>query len=117
MIVPMASINPLVSRCAGKRRTNRIGMSLTVSVYGQDGKGQTFTVGAKATSLNHHGGALVMTTQLPIGATVTVRNSQKAEATMRIVSHSKSNLGMNSYGAQFVDDAAGFWGIHFPNTR
>ena len=113
----MASITPLVSRYATKRRTNRIAMSLTVSVYGQDGKGQSFTIGAKATSLNHYGAALMMPTQLQVGTTVIVRNAQKAEATVKVVSHSTGHMGMNSYGVQFVGDASGFWGIHFPVGR
>jgi len=112
----MASINPAFSRYPNKRRTTRLGMTQTIGVTGQDRHGQEFTVGGKATSLNHFGAAIIVPRQVPLGSTLTVRNNHRLEAAVKVVSQIKAVSGMHSYGVQFVDDAAGFWGIVFPNA-
>jgi hypothetical protein len=113
----MASVNPLISRYPTKRRTSRIAVLQNIGISGQDRSGQEFTIGGKATNLNLHGGSILLPRQLSIGATLKVRNNQKMEAAVKVVSQTKPVSGMHSYGVQFVDDAAGFWGIHFPPTR
>ena len=110
----MASINSLFSRFPTKRRTPRIAMLQSIGVSGQDKNGQEFTVGGKATNLNHYGAAIMVPRQVPLGSTLTVRNNHKFEAAVKVVSQINAVSGMHSYGVQFVNDAAGFWGVHFP---
>jgi hypothetical protein len=113
----MASVNPLISRYLTKRRTSRIAVSQNIGITGQDRSGQEFTVGGKATNLNLYGGSILLPRQVNLGTTLKVRNNQKREATVKVVSQTRPVSGMHSYGVQFVEDAAGFWGIHFPPIR
>jgi len=114
MMLPMANANPLFSRYPSKRRTPRIGMTQTIGIIGRDRNGQDFTVGGKATSLNYYGAAIMVPRQIPVGSTLKVRNNHKFEAAVKVVSQIKAVSGMHSYGVQFVNEEAGFWGIHFP---
>jgi hypothetical protein len=113
----MASVTPLISRYTTKRRTSRIAVQQQVGITGQDRNGQEFTVGGKATNLNLYGGSILLPRQLNIGSILKVRNNQKNEAIVKVVSQTKPASGMHAYGVQFVDDATGFWGIHFPPIR
>lgn len=113
----MASVNPLISRYPTKRRTSRIAVAQKVGISGHDRNGQEFNVSAKATNLNLFGGSILLPKQVSIGSTLKVRNNQRIEAAVKVVSQTKPVSGMHSYGVQFLDDAAGFWGIHFPPTR
>jgi hypothetical protein len=110
----MASVIPLISRYPTKRRSTRIALSQTIGVSGHDHHGQQFTVGGKATNLNHYGGSIQIPRQIKIGAMLKVRNSQQNEAVVKVVSQVKDIAGMHGYGVQFVDVVPGFWGIHFP---
>jgi hypothetical protein len=89
-------------------------MLQSIGVTGQDRNGQEFTVGGKATNLNYYGAAIMVPRQVPVGTTLKVRNNHKFEAAVKVVSQINAVSGMHSYGVQFVDEAAGFWGIHFP---
>jgi hypothetical protein len=113
----MASVTPLISRYPNKRRTTRVALQQTVGISGEDRNGQKFTVGGKATGLNRHGGAIAVPRQVNVGATLTLRNVQKLEATVKVISQIKAVSGLHSYGVQFVEEAEGFWGITFPQVR
>ena len=112
----MTTSSPL-GRNSTKRRTSRIGMMARIGVAGTDKLGQQFSVSGKATSLNHHGAALVVPCQVPVGAIITLRNSQREEAAARIVAHIGGHAGTHTYGVEFLADAAGFWGITFPTLQ
>jgi len=109
----MTSFNSL-GRGFAKRRTCRLGMMAKIGVTGIDKLGQKFNVSGKATCLNHHGAALAVPCHVDVGSVITIRNSQKAEAPARIVTYLSGHAGTHSYGVEFLDDAAGFWGITFP---
>ncbi len=91
-------------------------MLQTIGVSGQDRTGQEFTVNGKATNLNYYGAAILVPRQLPVGTTLKVRNNHKFEAAVKVVSQINAVSGMHGYGVQFVEEAAGFWGIHFPTA-
>jgi hypothetical protein len=111
----MASVNPLTSRFPLKRRTSRLALHQSVGIAGKDRNGQEFTIGGKATNLNLHGAVIALPRQIPLGSIVRVRNNQKLEATMKVVTQTKAIYGgMHSYGVQFIEEQPGFWGITFP---
>ena len=91
-------------------------MLQTIGVTGKDRNGEEFTVGGKATNLNYHGAAITVPRQVPVGSTLKVRNNHKFEATVEVVSQLHAVSGTHCYGVQFVEEAAGFWGIHFPTA-
>jgi hypothetical protein len=117
-MTPMATANPLNGRPtpSSKRRTNRIAVTLPIGVKGTNRHGQEFTVGAKATNLNHHGGTIVIPQSLKIGTVLTLRNAVQHEASVRVVKEIDSHAGTYLYGVEFMQDVKAFWGIHFPAT-
>ena len=92
-------------------------MSLNVGVTGQDRMGTTFTIGAKASNLNCHGGTIAIGKELTIGSTIGLRNARNNEAEARIVRLVNEYAGMRTYGIEFLSDASGFWGIVFPKAE
>jgi len=114
----MATSNPLSGRpSTSKRRTSRIAVMLPIGVAGTNRHGQSFMVSAKATNLNHHGGTIAIPQSLKIGAVLTIRNAQQTEASARVVKELKSYAGTYTYGVEFVNDVAAFWGISFPTAN
>ncbi len=114
-MIPTMAMNALFSRFPTRRRTTRVAVPQTVGVSGQDRNGQNFMVGGKATNLNHFGAAIHVPRQLNVGTLLVVRNVQKIEASVKVVSQLTAISGVHSYGVQFVEEVPGFWGITFPH--
>ncbi len=94
-------------------------LNSSVSVSGEDRSKASFTIGAKATSLNKHGGAIQITRELLVGTTVVVRNKRGTQISARVVSQINAEQGLLKYGIEFVEEdtrAATFWGITFPSN-
>jgi len=72
-----------------KRRSIRIPLNSSVAVSGEDRSKCSFTIGAKATGLNKHGGAIQITRELLVGTTVLVRNKRGTQISARVVSQIK----------------------------
>lgn len=74
---------------------------------------------AKATSLNRHGAAVLLSRELPVGSTVTVGNNRGAQTSARVVAQVSVAEGIRTYGIEFLEDGEkvrNFWGITFPTT-
>ena len=71
-----------------KRRSTRIPLHSSVAVSGEDRSKCSFTIGAKATGLNKHGGAIQIIRELLVGTTVLVRNKRGTQISARIVPRS-----------------------------
>ena len=102
-----------------KRRSTRIPLNTSISVSGEDHSKSSFTIGAKATGLNKHGGAIQITRQLLVGTTVLVRNKRGTQISAKIVSQINAEQGVLKYGIEFVEEdtrTATFWGITFPSS-
>jgi len=102
-----------------KRRSTRIPLKSSVAVSGEDRSKCSFTIGAKATGLNKHGGAIQITRELLVGTTVLVRNKRGTQISARVVSQIDAEQGLLKYGIQFVEEdirSATFWGITFPTA-
>jgi len=102
-----------------KRRSTRIPLNSSVAVSGEDRSKCSFTIGAKATGLNKHGGAIQITRELLVGTTVIVRNKRGTQISARIVSQINAEQGLSKYGIEFVEEdvrGATFWGITFPTA-
>ncbi len=102
-----------------KRRSTRLPLNSAVAVSGEDRSKCSFTIGAKATNLNKHGGAIQITRELLVGTTVLVRNKRGTQIPARVVSQINAEQGLLRYGIEFVEEdtrSAGFWGISFPSN-
>ena len=114
MIIPVSGRSPAL-----KRRSARIPLNSSVSVSGEDRSKASFTIGAKATNLNKHGGAIQVARELLVGTTVLVRNKRGKQISARVVSQINAEQGPLRYGIEFVEEdtrAANFWGITFPSN-
>jgi hypothetical protein len=104
---------------ASKRRSSRMQLNASVGLSGEDKLKISFTMPAKATSLNRHGAAVQLSRDLPVGTVVTLKNQRGQQVSARIVSVIAAVQGVSTYGIEFVDqgdDARQFWGIHFPSN-
>jgi hypothetical protein len=114
--VASAALNRLQ---ASKRRSSRMSLNASVGLSGQDRLKVTFTMPAKATSLNRHGAVVQVSRDLQVGTVVTLKNQRGAEVSARIVSVIAAVQGTSTYGIEFVDQddkAQQFWGISFPKN-
>src|SRR5690348_751749 len=114
------AVEALVRTSIAKRRSTRIAMNAPVGITGEDRQKCSFTVTAKATNLNRHGAALQLSRELPVGATILVRNKRGAQVPARIVAQVNAGQGLQTYGIEFVEQDAkanAFWGITFPSSQ
>ncbi len=93
-------------------------LSATVGLSGEDVQAGSFTVNAKAVSLNRHGAAVQINRELPIGSTIIVRNQRGAQITARVVNQIRAIGNVRTFGIEFADqeDSRQFWGITFPSA-
>ena len=100
-----------------RRRSTRIPLNSSVAVSGEDRSKCSFTIGAKATGLYKHDGAIQSTRELLIGTTVFIRNKRGTQISARVVSQINAEQGLLKYGIEFVEEdirSGTFWGITFP---
>jgi|SRR5579863_371796 len=110
---------PVPRSTASKRRSNRMLLHAAVHVSGHDRKKTSFAVSARATNLNRCGAAVQLHRELPIGATIVVRNQRGLEVSARVVSQISAREGLLTYGIEFLepeDRQKPFWGISFPSA-
>jgi len=103
-----------------QRRSKRMGgLSASVGLSGEDRQKCSFTIPARATNLNKHGGAVQLTRDLAIGSVVQVRHKNGSQVAARIVAQLASPSGVPTYAIEFVEQESGatnFWGITFPSN-
>jgi hypothetical protein len=100
-----------------KRRSHRMALHASVGLSGEDRHKCSFTMPAKATKLNKHGGAVQLSRELLVGSFVTVSNKQGAALSARVVAQVASLEGVSTYAIEFAEQgerAETFWGIIFP---
>ena len=110
-------MTPAVNRIQQlKRRSSRMALNAKVGVSGEDRQKCSFTVPARATSLNRHGAAVQLSRELQIGATVVIQNSRRNQASARVVTQVSVAEGVFTYGVEFEEGelVKDFWGITFP---
>ena len=103
----------------GRRRSTRMALSASVGLSGEDRQKCSFTMPARATNLNKHGGAVQLKRDLSVGSVVVVRNQHGAEISARVVAQVAGLQGVPTYAIEFVEHdekATNFWGITFPSN-
>lgn len=101
-----------------KRRSSRMALNAAVRLSGEDRQKCSFTLSAKATSLNRHGAAIHLDRELSVGSIVLLRNQRGTQAPARVVAQVNAVDGVRTYGIEFVeqDVVKAFWGITFPTA-
>ena len=96
-----------------------MGLSVLVGLSGEDRLKCSFTMPARATSLNKHGASVQLTRDLAVGSVVQLRNKNSSQISARIVALLKASQGVSTYAIEFVEQDGGatnFWGISFPSN-
>lgn len=104
---------------ASKRRSSRMQLNASVGLSGEDKLKVSFTMPAKATSLNRHGAAVQLSRDLPVGSVIILKNQRGTQVSAKIVSVISAVQGVSTYGVEFVDkddNTKQFWGISFPTN-
>jgi hypothetical protein len=102
-----------------KRRSNRMTLNATVGLSGEDRQKCSFTMPARATSLNQHGAAVQLSRELQIGSVVVLRHQNGTQVSARVVARLTAQQGVSTYGIEFVErdeHTKNFWGITFPSN-
>jgi len=92
-------------------------LTASVGLSGEDRQKCSFTMTARATSLNRHGAAVQLSRELTVGTVVSVRNKRGTQVSARVVAQLTAIQGICTYGIEFVkqdDNANNCWGISFP---
>ncbi len=102
-----------------KRRSDRILLTLPLSVQGTDEKGQAFHVDAQTSVLNRHGGSIRVNRRLRAGETVRIinlvgRHSSDFCVVGPVVPFSEKG---GEYGVEYLNPSESIWGIQFPPLR
>jgi PilZ domain len=103
-----------------RRRSSRIFLNAPVGISGEDRLKCSFTMPAKAISLNKHGAAVRISRDLVVGSVILVKNKRGVQVSARIVSQLTATQGISTYGIEFVEEqakASNFWGISFPSNN
>jgi hypothetical protein len=100
-----------------KRRSSRLALNTRIGLSGQDRHKCTFTMPARATSLNRHGAAIQLNRELVVGSAIVLQNSHRSQASARVVAQVSAIQGVYTYGVEFLEDEGvkNFWGITFPS--
>jgi PilZ domain len=102
-----------------KRRSDRILLTIPLSVEGTDGNGRTFQANAQTLVLNRHGGRVRVSRRLEAGQTVRIVNLVSRRSTdfrvMGPVSPFSDQGG--EYGVEYLRPMEDIWGIQFPPLR
>lgn len=100
---------------AGRRRSDRVMLSIAIEVVATDLSGTRFTESSRTEMVSRHGASIVLTKQVSLEQTVTVRRRVlDVNITARILGQLGIRNGGPVYGIAFAEDAPDFWGIFFP---
>jgi hypothetical protein len=94
-------------------------LNATVGLSGEDRQKCSFTMPARATNLNQHGGAVQLSRELQIGSVVLLRHKNGTQVSARVVAQLTAQQGVSTYGIEFVEqdeNTKNFWGITFPSN-
>lgn len=102
-----------------KRRSDRILLTIPLSVEGEDAKGRAFQSNAQTLVLNRHGGRIRVNYRLQAGQTVRITNLMgRRSSDFRVVGPvSPFSEQGGEYGVEYLRPGQDIWGIQFPPLR
>jgi len=99
-----------------KRRSDRILLTIPLSIQGEDENGQPFQADAQTSIINRHGGQIRINRRLRAGGTVRIINLVgRHSCEFRVVGPVApfSEKG-GEYGVEYLSQSENIWGIQFP---
>lgn len=100
-----------------KRRSDRLSISLPISVSGKDAAGKAFTEDATTVTVSQHGAAIALKTEIVPGQDIILRRHRlpvPREAECHVLGQIGNQPGLHTFSVAFLKPAVGFWDIYFP---
>lgn len=102
-------------RCKERRRTQRVSLTVPLSLHGHNEDGQKFCIHVKSNTVSQHGAQLESEHPLVIGQIVLVVNESSARKTeARVASIQRKRDGKTHVGVEFLSTEINFWNMTFP---
>jgi hypothetical protein len=99
-----------------KRRSDRLMLTIPLTIRGQDARGMRFVTDARTVILNRHGASIQTSQPLQGGQTVRIVNLVgRLEADFRVVGPISPLTDQGGeWGVEYVNPKENIWGIQFP---
>lgn len=102
-------------RCKERRRTVRVSLSVPLTVHGQTGEGEKFSVQTLSQSVNKHGAMFPMEQAVEMGQQLVVVNDHTTKGIeCRVVAIRRGRDGKTYIGVEFGTSDTNFWHMAFP---
>jgi hypothetical protein len=100
-----------------KRRSDRISLTLPLSVSGRDAAGTPFSEDATTVTVSLHGAAIALKTEIVPGQEIIIRRLRTPiprEAECHVLGQIGKQPGLYIFSLAFLKQAVGFWDVYFP---
>ena len=100
-----------------KRRSDRISLTLPLSVSGRDAADNPFSEDATTVRVSQHGAAVALKTELAPGQEIIIRRHRTRvprEAECHVLGQIGKQAGLHIFSVAFRKPAVGFWDVYFP---
>jgi hypothetical protein len=102
-------------RCKERRRTQRVTLTVPISIHGHNEDGHKFCIHVKSNAVSQHGAQLETEHPLIVGQIVLVVNeSSTRETEARVASIQRKRDGKTYVGVEFLSTEINFWSMTFP---
>ena len=98
-----------------RRRTVRVGLTISLTVRWEAPSGEVFSVKTHSQSVSQGGGLCVLEEPVVVGQALQMINENSGEAIeAKVVTVRKARDGKTYVGFEFVEPNSNFWRMHFP---
>ena len=100
-----------------KRRSDRISLTLPLSVFGKDAAGNPFSEDTTTVMVSQHGAAIALKAELTLGQAIIIRRHRipsSREAECDVLEQVGRQAGLHIFSVAFRQPAWGFWDVYFP---
>lgn len=100
-----------------KRRSDRISLTLPLSISGKDVAGNAFSEDATTVTVSLHGAAIALKTEIVPGQDIIIRRLRTPaprEAECHALGQIGKQPGLYIFSVAFLKQAVGFWDVYFP---
>src|SRR5882757_2225434 len=102
-------------RCKERRRTVRVSLTVPLTINGQNGEGEKFSVVTQSQSVNKHGVMFSMEQVVAVGQQLVLVNDHTAKSMeCAVVAIRRGRDGKTYVGVEFATPDTNFWHMAFP---
>jgi hypothetical protein len=102
-------------RCKERRRTQRVSLSVPLTLLGQTEDGQKFSIHVKANAVSQHGAQIETEYPVVVGQILQVMNENNArKVECRVASIQRKRDGKTYVGVELLSGEINFWNMTFP---